>query len=197
MTTANEKEVKNEQQELSHKLEQTFEDEINNKSTRITGVMLQYYVACKTELWYFANHINYNDEDENIRLGKIIHEDSYKNKKKNIQIDDTISIDYIKSDSQGIIIHEIKKSSRLEEPVRKQALYYLWYLKKMKGISASAIVTYPRERKKEKISLSQNDENYIEKALIEIKETISQKQPPYPVKKNYCRGCSYFNFCWC
>lgn len=69
-------------------------DNDNNDSDddkRITGVMVQYYVACKTELWYFANYVEYNEEDENIRKGRLIHEESFKKEKKNIGIDNTIS----------------------------------------------------------------------------------------------------------
>jgi CRISPR-associated exonuclease Cas4 len=165
---------------------------------RITGVMVQYYAACKTELWYFANHISYNDEDENIKIGKVIHEQSFSRQKKNISIDSTISIDYVKSNSKnGIVIHEIKKSSKLAEPVRMQVLYYLWYLRK-KGIShISAIITYPKERRKEELHISPSEENTIENILSDIKQIVKKSTPPQPIKKPYCKKCSYYQLCWC
>ncbi|MGH9953636.1 MAG: CRISPR-associated protein Cas4 [Nitrososphaeraceae archaeon] len=175
-----------------------FMDYDDANDLRITGVMMQYYTACKTELWYFANHISYNDEDENIKIGRVIHEQSFNRQKKNISIDNTISIDYIKSNSaNGIVVHEIKKSSKLVEPVRMQVLYYLWYLKK-KGISnSSAIITYPKERRKEVIHISASDESTIENILSNIKQIVKEGTPPQPMKKPYCKKCSYYHLCWC
>lgn len=162
---------------------------------KITGVMVQYYTACKTELWYFANHIEYNDEDENIRIGRMIHEKSFSNEKKNITIDDSISVDYIKRSSGEIVIHEVKKSSKLKEPVRNQVLYYLWYLKQ-KGINASAVITYPKERRREKLFLKDAEQRNIESIILDIRRIVRQEVPPPPVKKRYCRQCSYFHLCW-
>lgn len=164
-------------------------------SKNITGVMVQYYTACKTELWYFANHIEYNDEDENINIGRLIHEKSFSNEKKNVTIDDSISIDYIRKGPAGIVVYEVKKSSKLEEPVRNQVLYYLWYLKQ-KGIKASAVITYPKERRRETLVLKDEEERNIQNILREIREIIREDVPPTPVKKPYCRRCSYFNICW-
>ena len=172
-------------------------DYVDTSDLRITGVMVQYYAACKTELWYFASHMSYNDEDENIKIGKVIHEQSFNKQKKNISIDDTISIDYVKSDnSNGIVIHEIKKSSKLTEPTRMQVLYYLWYLRK-KGISnSSAIITYPKERRKEELYFSPSDENTMKNVLSDIKRIVKESTPPKPIKKPYCKKCSYFQLCW-
>ena len=36
---------------------------------RVTGVMVQYYVACKRELWFFANQINMNYDNDDISIG--------------------------------------------------------------------------------------------------------------------------------
>lgn len=43
-------------------------DYVDTSDLRITGVMVRYYAACKTELWYFASHMSYNGEDENIKM---------------------------------------------------------------------------------------------------------------------------------
>ena len=123
---------------------------------KITGVMVQYYIACKRELWFFANHINMNYDNVYIQLGRLIHEKSFSQEKKNISIDNIISFDFIKKKG-NIVVFEIKKSSRLEEPVRWQLYYYLWYLKQ-KGIEAEGILTYPKERKREKVTLKKEIE---------------------------------------
>jgi len=164
------------------------------RKMKITGVMVQYFIACKRELWFFSHRINLNVYNELIALGRLIHEKTYKREKKNILIDDTISIDFIKKGKE-LLVFEIKKSSKLEEPVRYQLLYYLYYLKK-KGIHAIGYITYPKERKRERIVLTHQKENEIAKILKEIPKIVSLEHPPPPIKKGYCKSCSYYEFCW-
>ncbi len=163
---------------------------------KITGVMVQYYTVCKTELWYFSNNINLNPENEYVKLGKIIHEETFSRKKKNLLIDNTIAVDFLEKQS-GPIIFEVKKSSKLEEPVRNQILYYLWYLKTKKGIETMGIITYPKEKKREKVFLTEKEEDRIEEIVKEIPKIVSRSRPPKPEKKPYCKKCSYFQLCWC
>ena len=73
------------------------------RTTRITGVMVQYYISCQRELWFFAHGINMNFEDENILIGRLLHETTYRREKKNILIDDTISIDFTHH-KDGIVV---------------------------------------------------------------------------------------------
>lgn len=168
---------------------------MTDNEMRVTGVMVQYYMACKTELWFFANNIDYNEEDQNIKIGRLIHRESFKGEKKNVMIDNSIALDYVKGSSGALIVYEVKKSSRLEEPARKQVLYYLWYLKKM-GIGATAMITYPKERRREQIILTKDDEIEMESIIHDIKHVVSLSRPPPPYKKPYCRKCSYFHLCW-
>jgi len=160
----------------------------------ITGVMVQYYKACHRELWFFANQINMNIEDENILLGRLIHETSFSREVKNIQIDNIISIDF-KKGKDNLIVFEIKKSSKLEEPVKWQLYYYLYYLKN-KGIKAKGILVYPKEKKRKELVLTKEIENEIIKILKEIPKIVSLQNPPKPIKKPYCKRCSYYEFCW-
>jgi len=162
---------------------------------RITGVMIQYYKACKRELWFFANQINMNIEDENVLIGKLIHEATFLKEKKNLLIDDTISIDF-KKGKENIIVFEIKKSSKLEEPAKWQLYYYLYYLKHKKGIKAEGILVYPKEKKREKLILTEEREEELKKAIKEIPEIVSSPSPLPPVRKPYCKRCSYYELCW-
>ena len=76
---------------------------------RITGVMIYYYFVCSRKLWYFCHQINMEDENENVQLGKLLDENSYKRDDKHIEIDGIINIDFIHEKNE---LHEIKKSSR-------------------------------------------------------------------------------------
>lgn len=74
---------------------------------RITGVMIYYYFVCKRKLWYFCHDIRMETENEDVMLGKILDESSYKKKDKHGNIDDIINIDFISEHKE---LHEIKKS---------------------------------------------------------------------------------------
>ena len=94
----------------------------------ITGVMVQYYVTCKRELWFFANQINMNYNNEDISIGKYIHEKSYSRENKEIQFDNMV-FDYVKT-NEGINIFEIKKSSKLTIGAKYQLYFYMYNTKK-------------------------------------------------------------------
>jgi len=160
---------------------------------RVTGVMVQYSKVCKRELWLFAHQIHY--ESDYIYLGRLIHQESYPREKKNILIDSVISPDFLK-ERRKTIVFEVKKSSKLEEPVRYQVFYYLWYLKQ-KGIDAEGEIVYPKERKKEKVILTRDIEKEIPQMLENIKKVVEKSVPPEPIRKPYCKKCSYYEFCWC
>jgi len=162
---------------------------------KITGVAVQYYVACKRELWFFMNQINMNDFDDNILIGRYIHENTYKKEKKNIMIDDTINVDFIKNQKE-ITIYEIKKSSKLEKPIKYQLYYYLYYVKHNFGIELKGKLVFPKERKVEELFLTTEVETEIEEIIKGIEEIAKMEIPPPPEKKPFCKGCSYYDFCW-
>ena len=78
---------------------------------RVTGVMIYYYFVCKRKLWYFINEINMESDNENVMLGKLLDENSYRRDDKHINIDNVINIDFIKEHQE---LHEIKKSKEIE-----------------------------------------------------------------------------------
>ncbi len=160
---------------------------------RITGVMVQYYKACWRELWFFANGINMDYESEDIAIGRLIHEKSYSRERKNINLGE-VSFDFVKHGKENIIF-EVKKSSRLEEPVRWQLYYYLWYAKKL-GKKLKGMLVYPKEKKREIVELTPEIEEELERIREEIPKIVSLPAPPRPEKKPYCRRCTYYELCW-
>lgn len=63
---------------------------------KITGVMFYYYFVCHRKLWLFSKDITFEKDNENVMLGKLLDENSYKKDKKHIMIDETINIDFIR-----------------------------------------------------------------------------------------------------
>jgi len=158
----------------------------------ITGVMVQYYKACNRELWFFNHQINLNVDNEDILLGKLIHKKSYSRDKKNINLGE-VAFDFARK-GKDTVIFEVKKSSRLEEPVRYQLYYYLWYAKQL-GKTMKGMLVYPKERKTEEVILTVDKETEIAAILKDIRKVASEPTPPIRVAKPYCKRCSYYEFC--
>jgi len=163
----------------------------------IGGVKVNYFVLCKTKLWFFSHFISQEEDSELTAIGKIIESLFFRDvKTKNIIVDSKISLDFVKR-SGKLIIYDVKKSSKLKAAHYYQMLYYLWYLKKIKGIeNVEGRITYPTERKIEKIKLTEDKEKEIEDILAKIKEIVTSPKPPLPVYKKYCRKCAYFELCF-
>ncbi|AEH25128.1 CRISPR-associated protein Cas4 [Pyrococcus yayanosii] len=160
---------------------------------RTTGVMVQYYFTCKRELWFFSRGINFDFENEDMLIGRLIHRESHERDWKEIFLGD-IRLDAVRRRGKLLVI-EIKKSSKLEEPARWQLKYYLYILRKA-GVEADGVISYPREGRREKITLTEEDITVLEDALKDIERIISLERPPPAEKKPYCRRCAYRDFCW-
>ena len=163
-------------------------------SPHFTGTQVNYYVVCKRKLWLFTKNISMEHTSDRVYEGKLIHDDSYDRMKKEIWIGD-IKIDFIKKDS-GLVVHEVKKSRKIEKAHLYQLLYYLYYLKNL-GVTASGVVNYPLLRKKENLELTPGYEAEIENMIGEIKRIVALPEPPDAERKRICGKCSYYEFCWC
>ena len=160
---------------------------------KYTGTQINYYFICKRKLWYFSNYIQMEQESELVELGKFLHETSYQREKKEIRIDNTIAIDFTGNDK---IIHEVKKSNKIEKAHIWQLKYYLYYLKQ-KGIpNVTGELNYPKLKKTEKVSLAEDDEKELKKIFSNIDEIINRDTPPSPINKSFCKKCAYYEFCY-
>lgn len=160
----------------------------------VTGTDIWYYFICKRESWLMSHQIAPDGEDENVDIGRFIHEYRYGREKKEVSID-SIKIDRLKREGEELIVQEIKKSSRFMESARYQLLYYLQTLKKM-GVVAKGELLFPEEKKKEEVVLTVEAEEKLNQAVAEIQKIARQPVPPLPKKINFCRKCAYREFCW-
>ncbi|WMT53073.1 Dna2/Cas4 domain-containing protein [Ferroplasma acidiphilum] len=67
----------------------------------INGTMIWYYFVCKREVWLISHGIESDQEDDNIQIGKLLHEESYRRDDKEIAINNS-RIDMVKD--EGIIL---------------------------------------------------------------------------------------------
>jgi CRISPR-associated exonuclease Cas4 len=161
----------------------------------ITGTHFNYFLICQRKLWLFANGIHMEQTSDAVYEGKLIHENSYKQRSerfKEIAIEG-IKIDYF--DSKNKVVHEIKKSDKKEEAHIWQLKYYLFVLEE-NGINATGLLEYPKQRKTMEVFLSEADRKYIEDCKIEIERIINAEICPDRIAKPKCRNCSYFDFCY-
>lgn len=160
---------------------------------RITGVMVYYYFVCKRKLWYFCHEINMESENEDVLLGKILDDGSYKKENKHINIDNTINIDFVKERKE---LHEIKKSKAIEEAGTWQVKYYLYYLKQRGVDNLKAKIDYPILKKTLAVELSENDSVMLDGIIKEITEIKEEELPPAFVQTKICRKCAYHDLCF-
>jgi len=162
-----------------------------DKTLIFTGTQANYYFVCKRKLWLFTNQLNQEQTSDTVALGSLLHEISYSRDKKEINIG-PIKIDFVKKKE----VHEIKKSRKIEKAHKWQLLYYLWYLKQ-RGIYTKGVIHYPLLKQRIEVILTEEEEAEILRILENMHEIVSKQKPPEPVKKPYCRKCSYYELCWC
>lgn len=161
--------------------------------TKVTGMMMNYYFVCKKKLWYHSRNINPESENENVQLGKILDENSFKREKKHINIDGVMQVDFIKNNR---ILHEVKKSKAIEEASIWQLKLYLYYLKERKVEGMKGKIDYPLLRRSINIELTEEDEKEVNRLMGEIKEIIRSDKVPVEDRKKYCTKCSFYEICY-
>lgn len=159
----------------------------------ITGVMIYYYKVCPRKLWYFYHEIQMEQENENVQIGKILDETAYKRDEKHINIDNVINIDFIRS--QGIL-HEIKKSRKIEDAGIWQVKYYLYYLLQKGTTGINGKIDYPLLKQTVEVNLSEKDIEELKKILADIERITEEKTPPKLEVKRICKSCAYYDLCY-
>lgn len=160
----------------------------------VTGTDIWYYFICKRESWLMSHRIAPDENDENIEIGRFIHEYRYGREKQEVSVE-AIKMDRLKKVNGELVVQEIKKSSRFKESARFQLLYYLDTLRKM-GIEATGELLFPEERNRETVEWTPEMKARLNKAVEDIRNIARQPVPPQPKKINFCRKCAYREYCW-
>jgi CRISPR-associated exonuclease Cas4 len=162
----------------------------------ITGTHFNYYFICHRKLWLFANGIRMEHTSDLVYEGKLIHENTYQRRSERYQELELegIKIDYY--DAVNKVIHEVKKSDKLEEAHQWQLKYYIYVLENNGIEGVKGILEYPALRRTQDVFLSNVDRQQIEDFRYEIGLIIHSDKCPDKIKILACRGCSYHDFCW-
>jgi len=162
----------------------------------ITGTHFNYYFLCQRKLWLFANGIQMEHTSDLVYEGKLIHESSYPQRsEKYTEIEiGGIKIDYY--DAKNKVIHEVKKSDKVEVAHEWQLKYYIYVLEQAGVDGVTGILEYPKLRKTDEVFLSQRDRDEIELIKSKILGVVESDTCPALVKLGICRNCSYYDFCF-
>ncbi len=163
---------------------------------KITGTVINYYFHCKRQCYLFANKINLEDNSEDVRIGRVLHEIKSKDgKNTEIKYEDMV-VDKVTAN----YVEEYKKSDSDTEAAKMQLLFYLKKLRD-KGIYKKGRLIYNeknnKENKKSEI-VELNDKN-IEKlnnCIKEIEMLINGNTVPDVEKENKCKRCAYYEYCY-
>lgn len=159
----------------------------------LTATHLNYYFVCRRKLWFFHHQIVCEQESDLVKLGRIIHENSYDREQKEIRIGNNIVLDF--ADVRDKVIHEVKKSDKMEKAHLWQLKFYLWILKN-KGIEGfRGQLDYPKLKKTVPVELTPDDCGKLAAMIADIERIVGDAVPPAR-KTRACLKCAYYELCF-
>lgn len=162
----------------------------------ITGTQISYYFTCYRKLWLFSNGIQMEHNSELVEMGKLIHETSYGDRPERFQEVEIgpVKIDFY--DRRNKVIHEVKKSDKMEDSHRWQVKYYILIMEQAGITGVTGLLEYPRLRHTEQVLLTDSDREKIDTIIASIKNIVNSDTCPPLFKLGICKNCSYFDFCY-
>lgn len=162
---------------------------------RINGTLINYYFHCKRQCYLHGNRLNLEDNSEQVKIGKAIHEEKAEGKENAEIAIDNIRLDKLTKE----YLTEVKKSDADVEASKWQLLYYLSVLKS-KGIIRKGKLEFVEKNKKDKktiiVELTDETENELKVCIEEIVNLLNEKKPPECINKNTCKKCAYYEYCY-
>ena len=162
----------------------------------ITGTQISYYFTCHRKLWLFGNGIQMEQNSELVAMGKLIHETSYSDRPERFQEVEIgpVKIDFY--DKRDKVIHEVKKSDKLEASHQWQVKYYIYIMEQAGIEGVTGLLEYPKLRHTEQVLLTDDDRAELETIIAAIVKTTAAESCPPLVKTGICKNCSYYDFCY-
>jgi CRISPR-associated exonuclease Cas4 len=162
----------------------------------ITATLINLYHVCHRELWLHAHGIRMESNSETVAEGKFIGDTAYAQRpEKYTQVTlDGVKIDYF--DAKNGVVHEVKKSDKMEEAAIAQVKFYLWTLRQHNIPATHGILEYPRLRRVERVDMSDDDYAMVEEWAAEVSRIVALEQCPATISKPVCKSCSYQEYCY-
>lgn len=160
------------------------------------ATLINYYHLCHRKMWLHTNHIRMEHTSEAVAEGKQLHEQAYPQRAERYReiILDGSKIDFY--DPHDKVVHEMKKSDKLEHSHVAQVQFYLYLLRKNGIEGATGLIEYPKLRQTQTVRLEKEDVPMVEAWVQDIERIVESEQCPDRIAKSKCRSCSYFDFCY-
>lgn len=133
---------------------------------------------------------------DRVAEGKLIGETSYSQRAEKyteIEIGGS-KIDYY--DAVRKVIHEVKKSNKMEEAHSWQVKFYIWLLENAGIENVTAIIEYPKLKQTRQIIFEDEDRRYILQTIKQIESIIRSPKCPPVINNKICKQCAYYDFCY-
>lgn len=162
----------------------------------LTGTHIAYLHTCHRKLWLFANGIQMEHNSEIVAEGKLIAETTYldRSRKYTELAIDGIKIDFY--DAKNKVVHEVKKSDKVEQAHLAQVKYYLYILVENGINNPSAIIEYPKLKQREHIDWDHSIIHEAKDWEQKVKTICEKMDCPQLIKKTICKSCSYYELCY-
>jgi CRISPR-associated exonuclease Cas4 len=172
----------------------------------ITATHIAYYQVCHRKLWLFQQGITMEHTSDMVAEGKQIGEYSYPQRaERYTEISISLplpqgilahaKIDFY--DAKNHVVHEVKKSDKLEPAHVGQVRFYLFLLEGNGVEAPSGVLEYPRLRQTTPVPpLAPEDRDEVQQWILETAGLIAQPDCPPRINKPFCKTCSYYEFCY-
>jgi len=163
----------------------------------LTATHVKYYHLCHRKLWLFDRDVWMEHTSEAVAAGELLHQTAYPQRAERYR---EISIGGSKIDfydPQRKVVHELKKSAKMEESNIAQVKYYLWLLEAHGVESPTGLLEYPKLRQTQPVELTATDRTRIPLELEAMKVLLADDTlcPPV-INKPFCKQCAYYEFCY-
>lgn len=161
---------------------------------RVNGTLMNYYFHCKRQCYLHGNRLNLEDNSEQVKIGKALHEE--RDKKENTEIAlDNIRMDKLSSE----YLTEVKKSDADVEAAKWQLLFYLKILKEKGIVRKGKLEFIEKEKTNKKIlyyDLTTDIEEELDGYIKEIERLLEDDEIPAVLNKPQCKKCAYYEYCY-
>ncbi len=162
----------------------------------INATLIGLYHICQRETWLHANGIRMEHTSDVVAEGKLIHETSYPQRAEKyteLSIGGS-KIDFY--DAKNKVVHETKKSNKMEDAHEWQLKYYLLLLNQYGIEDATGILEYPKLHETKQVVLTEAEREYLTQCVSKIEALVNSEHCPPVINSRICKTCSYYELCY-
>ena len=171
----------------------------------ITATHVNYHHICARKLWLFSHGIQMEHTSDLVYEGKLIGENTYLQRPErytevafSIHLGEgreaAVKIDFY--DANAKVVHEIKKSNKIDSAHQAQVKFYLYVLDRNGVEGVRGVLEYPKLRHTEGVELEIGDKAMIEQWIEAIFQIVESEVCPAVIDKPVCKNCAYCEFCY-